>query len=211
MIDIIIYGSVVFASLFTLVNPLGAIPVFINLTGNLNYKNTKKIALKIIVVSIFVLTLFMIFGQVIFKFFGISTNSFRIVGGILFFLMGYDMLQAKMSRTKTSRKDGQFEKIKDNAITPVAIPMLAGPGAITHLIIKIQDTPSFYYKISVFIAMFLVFSLTYFLFIAGKRIMKLLGKNGNKIMLRIMGLIVMVIAVEFFFSGLTPILKNIIN
>lgn len=214
MAELMKFGLVTFTSLFTLVNPLGTIPIFHSLTSELDRKETVTIANKVIIVSLSVLFMFLIFGELIFDFFGITTASFKIVGGILFFFMGKDMLHARLSRIK-SEEDGpeseSLEKAREIAIAPLAIPMLAGPGSITHVIVTMQDAAGMEYKLVLILAILLVFGLTYLLLLLGQTVIDVLGENGNKIILRLMGLIVMVIAVEFFFSGLEPILQDIFN
>ena len=151
--------------------------------------------------------LFALTGHLIFKIFSISVESLRIVGGIIFFMMGYDMLQARLVRTKMDEN----EKVKyasDIAITPLAIPMICGPGSITNAIVLMEDASSNYQKVILIMMLALVLTLALFIFIGAGKIIKLLGETGNKILMRLMGLIVMVIAVEFFFSGLIPILQS---
>ena len=149
-------------------------------------------------------------GQVLFNFFNISVDSMRIVGGIIFFSVGYDMLQAKLVRTQIDEEDKK-KYITDISITPLAIPIICGPGAITNAIVMMQDAHSIERKIILVGAIFLICLITYLLLIGSTRITHLIGETGNKIMMRLMGLIVMVIAVEFFFSGLKPIVQGMLK
>lgn len=201
---------IAFTSFFSLINPIATMPVFMSMTADFDSKRRRNTAIKAIVVSFFLLLLFALTGQLIFKIFSISVESLRIVGGIIFFMMGYDMLQARLVRTKMDEN----EKVKyasDIAITPLAIPMICGPGAITNAIVLMEDTANIYQKIILIGMIMLVLAISLIIFISAGKIIKILGETGNKILMRLMGLIVMVIAVEFFFSGLIPILKGIIN
>ncbi len=204
------FGLLSFTSLFTMVNPLGVIPLYIGMTSHLPARESQKIAAKATFMAAIILILFALTGKFLFDFFGISVHSLRIVGGVIFFIMGYEMLQARLSKTKhDNMSDKEFAN--DIAITPLAIPMICGPGAITTVIIFMNDSPTLLHKGLLFISVILICGLTYILLKSGKRIIQALGESGNKVLLRLMGLIVMVIAVEFFFSGLKPIVQDILN
>ena len=149
------------------------------------------------------IVIFAFSGQLLFKFFGISVNSFRIVGGVIFFLMGMDMLQARLGTVKV--KDSEIKTyVNDISITPLAIPMICGPGALTNAIVMMEDADSIEKKTILILSVLLVIILTYVILYSSSRIIKVLGETGNNVMMRLMGLIAMVIAVEFFFSGLKP-------
>jgi multiple antibiotic resistance protein len=197
-------------SFFSLINPLGTMPIFMTMTGELSDAERKKTAKKAAITALFTLLLFAFSGQLLFKFFGISVNSFRMVGGIIFFLMGMDMLQARLAKTKVDSKAVK-SYINDISITPLAIPMISGPGAITNAIVLMEDSPSWQMKAVLIASIIAVLLLTYLILFSSGRIMKLLGETGNNVLMRLMGLIVMVIAVEFFFTGLKPILVDIIR
>ena len=204
------FGLLCLTSYFTLINPLGIMPVFLTMTNNLSSKEKARTARKAVLVGFGTLLAFAFTGQFLFKFFGISVDSFRIVGGVIFFTMGLEMLNAKLTQMKV-REDEIKEYVTDISITPLAIPMLAGPGAITNSIILMEDATTISYKIVLISVIALILITTYFVLWAGSSISKFLGDTGIKIMMRLMGLIVMVIAVEFFFSGLKPILKSILS
>ena len=124
--------------------------------------------------------------------------------------MGQDMLKARLVTVKMD-DSAVKEYINDISITPLAIPMICGPGAITNSIVLMQDAQSLALK-GILIGSITVVLLTTFLVLRSSTLlMKLLGDTGNKILMRLMGLIMMVIAVEFFFSGLTPIIQGIFN
>jgi len=210
MSETISFGLLCFTSLFTLINPLGTMPVFMAMTSELTDDQRNKTAKKASVVALFTIIAFALTGQLLFNFFGISVNSFRVVGGVIFFIMGMDMLQARLSQVKI--KDNEVKSyITDISITPLAIPMICGPGAITSAIVLMEDANTLPKQLALFISIFLIIMLTYVILYSSSKLIKLLGQTGINVMMRIMGLIVMVIAVEFFFSGLKPIILDIIN
>ncbi|WP_372642933.1 MarC family protein [Ancylomarina sp.] len=204
------FGLLAVTSFFTLINPLGVMPIFMTITGDLNAEQRKKTARKATIVSFLALVAFAFSGQLLFQFFGISVNSLKIVGGVIFFIMGQDMLQARLSKIKVSESEIN-EYVNDVSITPLAIPMICGPGAITNGIVLMEEAGSIESKIILVGAIFLTCLLTYIILWSSSRIIKFLGDTGNKILMRLMGLIVMVIAVEFFFSGLRPIVQEMLK
>jgi multiple antibiotic resistance protein len=175
------------------------------MTSDLDVLSRNKTAKKASIVSFITILIFAFSGQLLFNFFGISVNSFKIVGGVIFFIMGMDMLQARLGQVKI--KDSEIKTyINDISITPLAIPMICGPGALTNAIVLMEQANSIDKKVVLISAIFIVMLLTYLILLSASKIIKLLGETGNNVLMRLMGLIVMVIAVEFFFSGLKPIL-----
>lgn len=209
--DLITVGLLYFTSFFSLINPLGSMPVFLTMTSELDQKAKKYTAIKAVITAFITLMIFAFGGQMLFKFFGISVDSFRVVGGIIFFMMGYDMLNARLSSFKSIDKNSVKKYVDDISVTPLGIPMIAGPGAITNSIVLMQDSNSVTLKAILIGAILFTMILTLVIYISGSKIIKFLGETGNKIMLKLMGLIVMVIAVEFFFAGITPIFREIFN
>lgn len=210
MTELIAFGILSFTSFFTLINPFSTMPIFMTMTADLDNTNRTKIAKKASIVAFFTILFFAFSGQVLFNFFGISVNSFRIVGGVIFFLMGMDMLQARLNTVKVKESDVK-NYVEDISITPLAIPMICGPGALTNAIVMMEDAGSIVKKATLIISILLVMALTFLILYSSSRIIKFLGQTGINVMMRLMGLIVMVIAVEFFFAGLKPILQDILN
>lgn len=203
------YALVVFTSFFTLINPLGTMPIFMTMTADLDAQHRTRTARKASIVAFFTIIAFAFSGQLLFSFFGISEHSFRIVGGIIFFLMGMDMLQARLARTKVDTDEQAKSYVNDISITPLAIPMICGPGAMTNAIVMMKDADTEMKKVILIAVIAVVMLLVYLVLYSSSRIIKLLGETGNNVMMRIMGLIVMVIAVEFFLSGLRPIIADL--
>ena len=212
MTDLYTFAILVFTAFFTIINPLGTMPIFMTMTSTLSKKRRKQTAKKATIVAFFTILAFAFSGQILFNFFGISVNSFRIVGGVIFFMMGWDMLQARLGSFKHTKDEEQIDAyVDDISITPLAIPMICGPGAITNAIILMEDSHDIQHKSVLVAVIAFVLLLTYLILVGASTITDKLGKTGNKVMMRLMGLIVMVIAVEFFFSGLKPIILDMMN
>lgn len=210
METLIPFALLCFTSFFTLTNPLGTMPVFLTMTQGMSEKERRAVITRATWVAFITIMVFTFAGQFLFKFFGISTNGFRIAGGFIIFKIGFDMLQARYTPMKL--KDEEIKTYADDiSITPLGIPMLCGPGAIANAIVLMQDAHSFEMK-SVLIGMIaMIYLLTYFILRASTRLVNFLGEVGNNVMMRLMGLILMVIAVECFVSGVKPILIEIIH
>ena len=207
---IIPFALLCFTSFFTLTNPLGTMPVFLTMTNGMDEKERKHIVKRATIISFIILIAFTFCGQFLFKFFGISTNGFRIAAGIIIMKIGYDMLQARYTNTKL--RDEEIKTYADDiSVTPLSIPMLCGPGAIANGIIMMDDANTWVLKCTMVGVIALVYILTYIILSLSTRLVVLMGETGNNVMMRLMGLILMVIAVEFFASGVTPILTDIIQ
>ncbi|MBN2892070.1 MAG: NAAT family transporter [Bacteroidales bacterium] len=204
------FGVLWFTAFFTILNPIGILPVFMTMTNSFTVVERRKTALKAVIIAFAILLGFAFLGEFLFKFFGISVNSFRVVGGIIFFLVGFDMLQARLTKTKISKNEVK-EYSDDISITPLAIPMITGPGAITNAIVFMNDANTIVLKLVLVGVIIVTFLLIYIILASSTKIIKVLGETGNKVLMRLMGLIVMVIAVEFFFSGLKPIIQDILS
>lgn len=210
MEDLLPFALLCFTSFFTLTNPLGTMPVFLTMTNGMNDHEQKAIVRRATIVSFITLMVFTFSGQFLFKFFGISSNGFRIAGGFIIFKIGFDMLQARYSNAKL--KEEEVKTYADDiSITPLAIPMLCGPGAIANAIMLMDDASTFTLKGTLIGIIALVYFITFLILQASTRLVRILGETGNNVMMRLMGLILMVIAVECFVSGLKPILIDILR
>jgi len=207
MNEVAAFGLLCFVSLFAVVEPLGLLPIFIGMTGGMAPNAQRSVARRACIVAFLTLLVFALTGQLIFRFFGISVDSMKVVGGVIFFLIGYEMLQARYTRTKFDEGKGP-EPDGDVALTPLGIPMIAGPGAITNVIVRWNEADSTPKQAAVLVAIIAVLALTLGILLGARRVARFLGESGNRVLLRLMGLITMVIAVELFFGGLTPIVQK---
>ena len=196
------FALLCFTSFFTLTNPLGTMPVFLTMTHGMTDKERQSIVRRATIVSFITIMVFVFAGQFLFKFFGISTNGFRIAGGVIIFKIGFDMLQARYTPMKL--KDEEIKTYADDiSITPL--------GAIANAIVLMQDAHSYEMKGILIGTIALIYLLTFFILRASTKLVNVLGETGNNVMMRLMGLILMVIAVECFVSGLKPILVDIVR
>ena len=193
-------------TLFTLINPIGISPILIIMTERFSKKEKINIAKKGSLTAFITLILFSLLGSVIFNFFGITIEAFQIMGGILFFRNGLRMLDSKIGRSRTTpAEQEESEESDDIAVSPIGIPLIAGPGAITAAMLLSSQTPKLYSYFTLIFSIFFVLSLVYLILRNGDMILKLMGTTGIRIIQRLMGLILMVIAVQFVINGVISI------
>ncbi len=210
MNELLAFALLTFTSFFTLINPIGTMPIYMSMTTGLDKDHIAKTAKKATLVAFITILIFAFSGQLLFTFFGISVNSLKIVGGIIFFLMGMDMLQARLVKTKVKETEVK-QYVNDISVTPLAIPMICGPGAITNAIVLMEQADTIQKKGLFVISLAAVLLITYIILYSSSKITKVIGETVNNVLMRLMGLIVMVIAVEFFFSGIKPWIIDILS
>ena len=155
-----------------------------------------------------VLTSFALAGQLIFRMFGITLPAFEIAGGLILLLIGLDMLQAKRSATQEASGDTEEAAAKEDAgIVPLGIPMLAGPGAISSVMVLVGQVPSLlHWEMGAILGSIALTSLISYWILAGaSRVRKVMGETGIRILVRIMGLLLVALAMQFFVNGLTDL------
>ncbi len=190
-------------SLLVIVNPLSAAPVFLGLTHGQTEAERKQMARMAALATTLILLIAAVSGKSLLTFFGISLASFRVAGGALFLFMGLDMLNARPSRSKETPEETEEAKSQHEiAIVPMAIPQLAGPGAIGSVILFMDSGP-FWSQLPLMSGIVLIIGLLSWLALgmAGS-IGKLLGKTGVNIFARIEGLLLVAVATEFILSGI---------
>jgi multiple antibiotic resistance protein len=192
------FSLVAFSSVFFLVDPFAAIPPFLVMTAGATHASRRRTARQASFTAFLVLSVFALAGGLIFKIFGITLPALKIAGGILLFLIGIDMLRAKQSETK--KAPGETEEAcekGDVGIIPMGIPMLAGPGAISSVMVLMGQSPRWWQAAPVFIAIGVTALCSYLILAGADRISKILGETGIHILMRIMGLLLTAIAVQF--------------
>lgn len=192
-----------FVALLAIVNPVGTIPIFINMTASQD-KATRNKNGSMASISMGAILLVVLFsGETILNFFGISEGSFRVGGGILILLMAISMLNAKMSNVKQTKEEEIDSADRESvAVVPLGTPLLAGPGAISTVILYAQRYTSAVHYIYLFGVILLLVCLTALLFRLAPAISNLIGKTGINIVTRLMGLIMAAMGVEFIANGL---------
>jgi MarC family membrane protein len=199
-------------ALFVIADPIAAIPIFITLTSGETDEERKRTASVTAVTVATVLVSSIFLGQPLLRLFGISVASFRVGGGILILLMAISMLNARVSRTHSTPEEVQEGSEKeDPAVVPLGIPLLAGPGAISTMIIYAHQAQDLYDTVFLVIAgLFVAFAVWIALRLADP-IRKLLGKTGINIISRLLGLVLAAVAVEFIAGGLAQLLPGLVR
>ena len=198
-------------TLFTLINPLGIAPLLVVMTERFSKDERVKIAKKGSATALITLLLFAILGSLIFSFFGITIEAFQIMGGILFFRNGLRMLDAKVGRSRTTPAEQEESQESDDiAISPIGIPLIAGPGAITATMLLSSQTPHIYSYLTLGFSIMIVLTFVYVILRNGDVLMKVLGTSIMRIIQRLMGLILLVIAVQFVINGTISVIKPLL-
>lgn len=196
------FSVLAFTSLLAMVDPIGLVPIFLAATSGYTEKQRRATVNRAILASFLILTIFGMIGLWIFKVFNVTPHAFRIAGGIILFRIGLDMLQAKRSRTKTTKEeeDASAEK-EDIAIVPLCVPLIAGPGAMTALVALMSEAKSLNAQISIYVAITMVLAITWASLVAAPRIARYMGPNGMNVTERVIALLVTVIGIQFVVDG----------
>ena len=198
------------STLFTVVNPLGITPIFAAMTERFSNADQIRIARKGIITGSTVLVIFTLLGSFIFRFYGITVEAFQIMGGIIFFRSGLRMLDALVGRSRTTQSErDEFKDSDELAISPIGVPLITGPGAITGVVILSGKGSSDFSIITLLLAVIITMTLFYWILRAGNVLAKRIGITGMRVIERMMGLILMVIAVQFIINGLETIIDRI--
>jgi multiple antibiotic resistance protein len=192
----------IFVAIFIIVDPIGLLPLFIALTHNYSKKRIKHTVWLACLTSAFVLIIFALAGDIILEFFGLTIPAFRIAGGIIIFIIALGMLQAKRTRLKTTPEEEEKGLEQEEVgIVPIGIPMLAGPGAITTVIVFTSSSQQYNTYITIAAIMLTLF-FAFFILKQAVSIHRILGPTGLNIFTRLMGLILAVISVQFVIDGI---------
>jgi multiple antibiotic resistance protein len=196
----------VFLGFFAIMNPLANTAVFAGLVGNRTHAEQVKIATKALITTFFVICAFALLGKAIFHLFGITLPALRITGGVLVFIIGYHMLNGNSSKLHSPQQNTD----SDMAISPLAVPLLAGPGTIATAMN--YSSSGNIADIIVVIAVFaLLCVVTFLCFIYSAKVLTLLGEGGLTIVTRLMGLILAVIGTQMLITGVSSLLKAPLN
>ncbi|MFB9215321.1 MarC family protein [Vibrio sinaloensis] len=199
MHDVTTTAVTVFMGFFAMMNPVANTAVFVGMTGNQTPAQRKATASKALITAFFIVAAFCLLGKGIFEVFGITLPALRLSGGILVFLVGYHMLQGSSSKLH-SQSDEQEEN-KDVAISPLALPILAGPGTIATAMNYSASGGVLNIGVTI-IAFALLCLITFVCFLFGPKLVDKLGESGISIVTRLMGLILTVIGMQMFIQGI---------
>jgi multiple antibiotic resistance protein len=202
------FAITAFASIFAIVNPIGNIPFFVTVTEGYTAEERKRVIIKICIVMVAVLVAFGVFGNIIFAIYGITIPMFKIAGGLLLFSVAFAMMRGERSRAKITEDERQEAIQREEiGVVPLGIPLFAGPGAITTVMIYVSyamDSPEsdvYFNLFSVFAAILLTVIISYFSLIYSQRIFKRMGRSGAAAFGRIIGLLLAAVAVGFVLNG----------
>jgi len=190
-----------FVTLFLIVDPVGNIPVFLGLMGGFDDKYRVRMVSRSVFIACTVLMFFTLFGNAVFMFLGFSMYSFRVAGGLLLLIISVEMLFGNKTRTEMS-DDIKAGGEDDLAVSPMAVPLLTGPGAISSGIVLFNSAPTYVDKVLVCFTIPVVFLVSYLILLNSNRVYKMLGKTGTKVVVRLMGLMLSAIALQFIILGL---------
>jgi multiple antibiotic resistance protein len=205
---IVRFSVLALSSIFFLVDPFAAIPAFLAITESADPVRRKRMARKGALTCFIVLTGFAVGGQLIFRMFGITLPAFEVAGGLILLLIGLDMLEARRSPTQEATGDTEEATAKEDAgIVPLGIPMLAGPGAISSVMVLVGQVPSlWHWEMGAILGSITFTSLVSYWVLAGaSRVRQVLGETGIRILVRIMGLLLVALAMQYFVNGLTDL------
>ena len=189
-----------FVTLFVVIDPIGLTPIFIALTAGMTAARRRAIAIRATVIAAGLLFLFAFLGEQVLGFIGISMPAFRIAGGILLFLTALDMLFER--RTKRREDKADADDLPDPSVFPIAIPLIAGPGAIASIILLVGQTDDAVGMASVLGVMVAVLIIVFLLFLSAPLIERALGKTGIVVVTRLLGMLLAALSVQFVLDGI---------
>ena len=209
MKEIVGYALSAFFGFFAIMNPIANTPIFLGLTANDTPEARKRVARKALLLAFGLVVTFSLLGKLIFSLFGITLPAFQITGGVLVALIGYQMLKGEQSVVHQPCADDpkvSREAALSIAVTPLAMPILAGPGTIATAM-NFASAGSLIDMLVTIVAFAALCVITYGFFISGERLMAILGRNGLNVVTRIMGLILAVIGVQMLITGVSGAIR----
>jgi len=197
------FALLALTSVFFLVDPFAVIPVFLAITEGSPDSERRMMARRSAWTCAIVLCTFSVAGSLIFKAFGITLPAFKIAGGIILLQIGLDMLQARQSSTKSTPEETEEGVAKaDASIIPLGMPMLAGPGAISTVMVLVGESHSWWQHAVVYATILLSSFASYLILAGAGRVRRYMGETGIRILMRLMGLLLVALAVQFVANGL---------
>jgi multiple antibiotic resistance protein len=203
MVDVA-FGATAMAAIFAVVDPIGVVPFFAVLTEGMDPEAKRRIIRKSSLVATLTLGFFALFGQLVFAAFGLSIPAFEIAGGVLLFAVGFQMMQGQLPNTKLTESEREETLERDDvSVIPLGIPLIAGPGAITTVMIYMTRTSGDPLdKTFVFAGIAVAILTTFVMMHFADRIFSRIGRTGTRAIGRIMGLLLAAVAVQFLITGI---------
>jgi multiple antibiotic resistance protein len=201
-VSFVSYTLVAFGSLFSIVDPFAAVPIFLALVGTQPPAAQARTALRASATCFIVLTVFMLAGGLIFSFFGITLPALKITGGILLFGVGFEMMRAKRSATRGTSEEAREAETKDDVgVIPLGLPLLSGPGAIATVIVFVGKAHDLEQRACLFVAIGAVSTISFLVLRSAAIVARVLGTTGINIVERVMGLILAAVATQLVIDG----------
>lgn len=194
---------VAISSLFFIVDPIATVPVFLYMTSDSSRGERCRIARSAALTCFFVLAGFSLVGALLFRLLGITLPAFQTAGGVILLLVGLDMVQARRSGTKEVPGEAEEGVVKSDAgIVPLGMPMLAGPGAISNVVVLVGQASRWWEMVTVYVAIAVVALACYYLLSGADRVRRLMSETSIHILTRIMGMLITALAVQFVATGI---------
>ena len=210
--ELLSFSLLSLSAVFFVVDPMGAVPVFVAMTQGDSEEKRRRMARRASLTAFVILTVFAVAGTVIFRLLGVTLGAFKVAGGILLLLTSIDMLRAQQVRTRIIPEEEQEGAEKEDvAIFPLAIPLLAGPGAIATVTTLMAKAGRILFAVPVIFSIAVTCFASYLMLRAAEPIGRLLGVTGLAVMNRVIGLIIGAIAVQFIFDGLRDAFPRLIG
>jgi multiple antibiotic resistance protein len=212
--DIYAFSLLCLSSLFAVIDPLGC-----GLTSHMSARQKRKVLVKALLVALFILLVFTWIGHELLELFGITIAAFRIAGGVILFGIGLDMLQSKPRRWRTGIRSAHTHDHEiaadaeddDPSVTPLAIPLIAGPGSITTVMVLVAEAPAGWGVGIVSLAILAILMLSGAVLMGADIVLKRMGETGMRIMEKLMGLLVTVIAVQLVMNGASSFVRDLLE
>jgi multiple antibiotic resistance protein len=195
----------IFVTIFIVVDPIGLVPLYIGLTAHIPAERKKRIITKAVFISFIVLAVFIVLGKWILAVLGIQTGAFFIAGGIMLFLVSLEMLFGRPTQSKVSSRETPPEDDAGIAVFPLAIPMLAGPGAITAIILITGSADDLFMPVMLFTAVAATLAAAWIILRASHFILGALGKTGVSVIERIVGILLSGLSIQFIYDGIVKL------
>ena len=211
MTDFYVYIAIV-VSVFAIVDPLGTLPFFVSLTAGFTEADRDVILRRCVLVLGGVLTLFALVGRFLFQAFGFTLAAFEIAGGVLLFMVAYDMLRGEVTKVKLTPqdRDDAIARRDELSVVPLGIPLLAGPGAISTVMIYEGNASNNPLAIlATFVAIAVTTVATFFILRYGQPILRALGRVGVMAMTRVLGLLLAAVGIQFVIDGISATVPHL--
>jgi multiple antibiotic resistance protein len=197
-----------FVTILVTIDPPGLAPLYLAVTRGMNREQRSQVSIRASIIGFFIMAFFALVGAKVLSVFGITLPAFRVAGGLLLFFIAFEMVFEKRNDRKEKSAETAITKdhIRNVAAFPLAIPLIAGPGAISAIVLLSGGMPTVAGQFSLIGIIFVCLVLTYLVFVLAERIDRLLGETGRSILTRLLGVILAALAVQFVADGIRALI-----